>query len=219
MKKSYGEFVGMLSTAEGWTEAYPELLAAGEAAIPDVIAGLADRDPKIRKWCAAFFDHHARREAVPAMIRALDDPSAEVRRHTVHAIGCQPCKPDPLLVDVVAQLIRKAAEDESIRVRRAAVHLLGLQTHDFRIISVLEKILKSEADRKLLSNAQFALAEQSREDRRDTRRGRKSAGCLPTPRDSKADDFQSVGHRTRPIDFPSTHTDTVRTQKQNRRSP
>ncbi|HKN00126.1 MAG TPA: HEAT repeat domain-containing protein [Candidatus Binataceae bacterium] len=170
MKKSYRELIEMLCTPEGWTEAYPVLLEAGAAAIPDVITGLTHSDPKIRKWCAAFFDHHASKEAVPAIIRALDDPSAEVRRHAVHAIGCQRCKLDPLPVDVVAHLIRKATKDESIRVRRSAVHLLGLQRNDPRIAAGLERILNSETDEKLLSNARYALAEQRKENRRDARR-------------------------------------------------
>ena len=170
MKQSYRELIEMLSTSEGWAQAYPLLLEAGHAAIPDVISGLKHLDPKIRKWCASFLDHHGTTEAIPAMVRALDDASAEVRRHAVHAIGCQPCKPDPLPVDVAAQLIRKANQDESIRVRRAAVHLLGLQAHDRRIVLALEEIVKSEADSKLVSNARFALVEQRKESRGDTRR-------------------------------------------------
>ena len=170
MEKPYRELVKMLATPEGWLQAYPLLRQAGGAAVPDVIAGLAHRHPKIRKWCAAFFDRHAAKEAVPAIIRALDDPSAEVRRHAVHAIGCQPCKLDPLPIDVVAELIQKASEEESICVRRAAVHLLGLQGHDPRTVAALEKILKTESDRKLLSNAYYALAEQRKERRRDKRR-------------------------------------------------
>ncbi|HUY38485.1 MAG TPA: HEAT repeat domain-containing protein [Candidatus Binataceae bacterium] len=161
MKVKRQELVEKLSGCVDWGEAQEVLRKAGPDALKGVIAGLDDGDPLIRKWCASFLDHNATSEAIPAMIRALDDKSADVRRHAVHAIGCQPCKLEPLPVDVIAQLIRKATDDPSVRVRRAAVHLLGLQPADPRIISALKGIMRSEGDSKVLSNARFAISEKS----------------------------------------------------------
>ncbi len=156
------ELVEKLSACADWGEAQKVLREAGPAAHDGVIAGLEHDDPQVRKWCAGFLDHNATPKMIPAMIRALDDKSAEVRRHAVHAIGCQPCKPAPLPIDIVAQLIRKACDDPSVRVRRAAVHLLGLQPADPRTIPALERIVRLERDSKVISNAHFALARNSK---------------------------------------------------------
>ncbi|MGH7780346.1 MAG: HEAT repeat domain-containing protein [Candidatus Binataceae bacterium] len=163
MKETRRELIDNLSVCVDWAEAQELLNQAGSVAVGEAIAGLGHADPQVRKWCASFLDHNATAEAVPAMIRALTDKSTDVRRHAVHAIGCQPCKLEPLPIDVVGQLIDRATNDSSVRVRRAAVHLLGLQPNDPRTAPALKKILQSEEDSKVRSNARFALIRPDKE--------------------------------------------------------
>lgn len=157
----YGAAVERLATVDGWRTAYPLLDRAGRAALEAVIAGLAHPHPKVRQWCAALLDHHADARCLPGLVRLLDDPVAGVRRHALHSLGCQPCKPAPLAVDVVPLLLRRAAEDPSVRVRRAAAHLLGCQPPDARAADGLSAIAATAADAKLRRNAQWALAQHT----------------------------------------------------------
>ena len=126
----FQECVDLLGRKDGWRVAYARLNNAGHAALVDVLDGLAHRDRGVRKWCAALLDHHADERCAAGLVRALSDPAADVRRHAVHAIGCQSCKTSPLPLDVVALLIERASRDTSVRVRRSAAHLLGLQPAD-----------------------------------------------------------------------------------------
>jgi HEAT repeat protein len=154
----FQECVDLLGRKEGWRVAYARLNNAGHAALVDVLDGLAHRDRGVRKWCAALLDHHADERCAAGLVRALSDPAADVRRHAVHAIGCQSCKTSPLPLDVVALLIERASRDTSVRVRRSAAHLLGLQPADARAAQALRTILATEPDAKVRRNAQWALA-------------------------------------------------------------
>ena len=155
----YGAAVGQLATVDGWRTAYPLLDRAGPAALDALIAGLAHPRAKVRQWCAALLDHHADARCLPGLVRLLDDPVASVRRHALHALGCQPCKPAPLAVDVVPLLLRRATDDPSVRVRRAAAHLLGCQPPDPRAAAGLAAVAATAGDAKLRRNAQWALAQ------------------------------------------------------------
>ncbi len=163
--RSHGfkEYVERLGTAEGWRSAYPILNRAGIDAIEDVLGGLSHPNWRVRKWCAAFMDHYADDRCVDALVVALDDPIADVRRHAVHGIGCQPCKASPLKIDVVALLIERALNDSSIRVRRSAVHLLGCQPPDNRIVKAIDTILQKDQDVKLRSNAKWAIEQHEKQ--------------------------------------------------------
>jgi HEAT repeat protein len=157
----YTQAVERLATAEGWRISYPLLEAAGPAALDAVKGGLAHPHPKVRQWCAALLDHHADAACLPGLLRLLDDPVPAVRRHALHSVGCQPCKPSPLPIDVVPLLLRRAAHDPSVRVRRAAAHLLGCQPPDARAAAALRAIAAGDADAKVRRNAQWALAQHA----------------------------------------------------------
>lgn len=161
--RSFKEYVERLGTAEGWRSAYPILNRAGIDALEDVLEGLSHPNWRVRKWCAAFMDHYADDRCVDALVVALDDSIADVRRHAVHGIGCQPCKMSPLKIDVVALLIERALNDSSIRVRRSAVHLLGCQPPDNRVVKAIDTILQKDQDAKLRSNAKWALEQQEKQ--------------------------------------------------------
>lgn len=158
--EEYKHYVQMLDTSEGWQVAYPILDQAGQIALPAIRAGLGNSDPQIRKWCVALMDHNADQQSIEALVDCLSDAYADVRRHAVHSIGCQPCKENPLCLDVVGLLIERIEVDPSIRVRRSAVHMLGNQPYQKRAIQLLERLLQTESDPKLLSNAKWALQQQ-----------------------------------------------------------
>jgi HEAT repeat protein len=132
------------------------LSLAGNAAVPALIAGLSDRRVVVRAACAALMDHLADARCAPPLRSALNDPSPTVRRHAVHAIGCQRCKRAPLPLDTTGLLIERALSDPSLRVRRVAAHQLGLQPSDPRAAAALRTILERDDDPGLLSRARFA---------------------------------------------------------------
>jgi HEAT repeat protein len=175
--------VEQLATVEGWRAAYPQLDEAGPAAREAVVRGLVHPHPRVRQWCAALLDHHADERCVPALLRLLDDPVAGVRRHALHSLGCQPCKPAPLRIDVVPLLLRRATQDTSVRVRRAAAHLLGCQPPDGRAAAGLRALAAGDPDPKVRRNAQWALAQQTGQaDRAERGRGPAAGpGVAPEP--------------------------------------
>ena len=157
----FREAVERLATVAGWRTAYPQLEQAGPAAREAVRSGLTHAHPKVRQWCAALLDHHADEGCVPDLLRLLDDPVADVRRHALHSLGCQPCKPAPLRIDVVPLLCARARLDASVRVRRAATHLLGCQPPDGRARVVLRALVAGDPDAKVRRNALWALAQHT----------------------------------------------------------
>jgi HEAT repeat protein len=157
---NYRRYVPLLANKEGWQSAYPILDSAGKLALIDILEGLEHPDWQVRKWCTALLDHHADQRCIQPLVRRLTDPYADVRRHAVHSIGCQPCKDDSLCIDIVSLLIERALNDASIRVRRSAVHMLGNQPYDTRALETLEYMIGKEKDSKLLSNAMWSLKQQ-----------------------------------------------------------
>jgi HEAT repeat protein len=149
-----------LATPAGWAAAYPRLDHAGAAAMPLARRGLRHPDKNVRKWSAALMDHHADEGCIADLVAALRDSSPDVRRHALHSLSCQACKPSPLKVDVVLYLVALAMSDSSIRVRRAAAHMLGNQPPDERAAAALREIAGSAADPKLRFNARWALSHQ-----------------------------------------------------------
>lgn len=129
------------------------LESLGAAAVPTILEGCRHRDPQIRADCVSLLDHLADERCLDALRAGLADPSARVRRHAVHSLGCQRCKPRPLGLDIVGLLLPLALDDPSIRVRRVAVHQLGLQPPDPRIAAALERIRRRDDDPGLLRRA------------------------------------------------------------------
>lgn len=138
------------------------LFSTGSAGLDALMEGLSHPSNRVRLWCADLMDHLADERCADPLRAALEDASADVRRHAVHSLGCQRCKATPLALDVVGLLCERALRDPSIRVRRVAVHQLGLQPFDARAVNALETILRDDTDSRLLSRARFALREQLR---------------------------------------------------------
>ena len=89
--------------------------------------GLRHGHWQVRKWCAAFLDHHADPETIPELLPLLHDPKSDVRLWAVHSLSCDRCKVDENPIDFVPHLVERIERDESIRVRRMAVLMLTIQ--------------------------------------------------------------------------------------------
>ena len=156
------ELLAALGAAEYPLRAASTARTLGPAAVPMLIEAARHPDPVARAAAMAAMDHVADDRCAAALQGGLRDPVPDVRRHAVHAIGCQPCKMSPLALDVVALLIERALDDASVRVRPVATHLLGLQAPDPRAIRALRAIYRSAWDGKLRQRARLALVQLER---------------------------------------------------------
>jgi len=112
----------------------------------DSAAGLRNKDWQSRMATLERLDHHATKQDESALVKALSDRSARVRRLAAHAIGCQRCKTAHLSMDVIGLLGKVARRDSSQRVRRVALHLLGTQPKSLRVRRALQAALRRETD-------------------------------------------------------------------------
>jgi hypothetical protein len=63
--------------------------------------GLKHTNPSIRWWCIQLMDHLADESYVQVLIDvAYNDPSPKNRRHAIHALTCEACKPDGCMLRV-----------------------------------------------------------------------------------------------------------------------
>ncbi|MFY8221312.1 MAG: HEAT repeat domain-containing protein [Pirellulales bacterium] len=155
--------------------AFTDLFNDGASAVATLVAGTAHRSPKVRAACVALMDHLADERCCRSLEQALHDASPLVRRHAVHAVGCQRCKVRPLSIDVVGALIDRVLHDPSPRVRRVAVHQLGLQPHDARTVETLTRVIAESTDARVVSRARQALGLQQAPARSSAARGSRAA--------------------------------------------
>lgn len=89
-----------------------------------LIGGLEHPNAKVRWWCLQLIDHLADESFVPFVLPLLGDPVGKVRKHAVHALTCEMCKPDrcglELSESVRARIAEVAQFDTDERVRREA---------------------------------------------------------------------------------------------------
>ena len=94
-----------------------------------LIQGLNHDNAKVRWWCLQLIDHLADESFIPFVLPLLDDPVGKVRKHAVHALTCEMCKPDrcglELSEDVRVRLEQVAQTDEDVRVRSEASEALA----------------------------------------------------------------------------------------------
>ncbi len=139
-------------------DAYQALVGLGSKALPALRGGLRSEDWQVRRWSAICLDQVADAEALLDLVPLLRDPKSKVRLWAVHSIACDHCKDDVRCpVDVVPLLIERIEIDDSIRVRRMAVIMLAGEFKDPRAVPVLQRLLRSETDRKLLMHAEAGL--------------------------------------------------------------
>jgi hypothetical protein len=93
-----------------------------------LIAGLKHSNSKVRWWCIQLMDHVADESyLLPLLEAAHTDPTPKNRRHAIHALTCEICKPDrqSLDIDVRSELADIAANDSDLSVRTMALEELN----------------------------------------------------------------------------------------------
>lgn len=95
-----------------------------------LIAGLKHPNSKVRWWCIQLMDHIADESYLAPLLEAAQtDPTPKNRRHAIHAMTCEICKPQrqPLAVDagMLAELAVIARLDSDLSVRETALHELA----------------------------------------------------------------------------------------------
>jgi len=89
-----------------------------------LIQGLQHANPKVRWWSLQLMDHLADESFIPFIMPVLDDPVGKVRRHAVHALTCDVCKPDRCGLELSESIRTRIAEvahsDADARVRKEA---------------------------------------------------------------------------------------------------
>ncbi len=92
-----------------------------------LINGLNHYNSKVRWWCIQLMDHVADESYLePLLNTAKNDPTPKNRRHAIHALTCEICKPDraTLNVDICSELATIAEHDADDSVRIMAQHEL-----------------------------------------------------------------------------------------------
>jgi HEAT repeat protein len=112
--------------------AFWHLVLSGPAALPIVRAGLADDRAEVRAHCVRVLDHLADDSSFADLVGMLDDPSAAVRQHALHALVCDRCKEGacrPSKGDVLPVAMRLLAHDPDQHVRAMAVEAVARWAH------------------------------------------------------------------------------------------
>jgi HEAT repeat protein len=149
--------VEQLESGETRWPAWKRLEQLGRAAVPAVREGLRHGHWQVRKWCAAFLDHHADPGTIPELLPLLHDPKSDVRLWAVHSLSCDRCKLDENPVDYVPHLVERIERDESIRVRRMAMVMLANARPEPRLAKLFTRILAEENDRKMRRHAEWGM--------------------------------------------------------------
>lgn len=93
-----------------------------------LIRGLKHRNSKVRWWCIQLMDHIADESYLhPLLDAAYTDPTPKNRRHAIHALACEKCKPDGcrLRIDIRDDLRRILSTDPDVSVRETACQELA----------------------------------------------------------------------------------------------
>ncbi len=137
---NYTDLVNQLAYKEGRNEAIIALVGAINArdlakvslepeAKKALIQGLDHANAKVRWWCLQLMDHLADNSFIPFILPLLDDPVGRVRKHAVHALTCDVCKPDrcglELSMRIKTRIEEVAHSDADERVRKEAAAALA----------------------------------------------------------------------------------------------
>ncbi len=132
---NYTELVNQLADKEGRNATIVSLVGAINArdlakvsldpeAKAALIQGLQHDNAKVRWWCLQLMDHLADESFIPAILPLLGDPVGKVRRHAVHALTCDVCKPARCGLELSERVRTRIEEvarvDEDERVREEA---------------------------------------------------------------------------------------------------
>jgi HEAT repeats len=172
------EQLGSAKWAEHY-EAEQALDKLGDAATDAALEGLRHASPKVRRWCADFFDHHGDDRCVPALLALAQSDSVDrVRWQAVHSLSCQRCKASPLTMDLSDFLIEKARHDPSPKVRGMAVFGMASQPQSEKVMAFLEEMIAELAPQVPLPKHQWALLRGAKYALAMQRRGGYASRCL-----------------------------------------
>ena len=119
-------------------------------------AAVEDRDSSVRWQSVMLLDHYDDGRHADALVRAAQDPVPRVRRHAVHALGCDACKRTVGCVDPVPALAERALHDDNTKVRRHATWALMMRLPDARARTVLQQVAAIDADERVRRDARWA---------------------------------------------------------------
>jgi len=119
-------------------------------------AAVEDEDSSVRWQSVQLLDHYDDDRHFDALVRAAYDPVARVRRHAVHALGCEACKRMVACVDPIPTLADRALHDPNVKVRRHASWALMMRLHDPRARDVLDQLATSDSDERVRRDAAWA---------------------------------------------------------------
>ena len=108
------------------------LLDLGFQAAPLAVKGLEHESHLVRRGCCEFLDHYMVPEALPGLIKLLDDPHPRVRLLSLHALACERCKEGdcrPSEKDILPKAIRILKNDPSPNTRAMAIEVIGNYVH------------------------------------------------------------------------------------------
>lgn len=150
-------WVALLAVDRRRRLARQHLLAAGDAAVPALRAGLHHDHVMVRRACAGILDVLVDEASVMELVAALDDPDTEVRRRALHALACDPCKAgecrpaDDLFVPRGLALL----DDPDPDVRAGAVDALGKVTRRGRpdVAAALAHVAEHDRDPRIRAMA------------------------------------------------------------------
>lgn len=144
--------MGALSEAmdllESLPPAGPALREQGYTSEADLLGGLSDPDPDVRRGCLELLDDAWTPDAAPMVVERLDDPEWVVRYNAVHALvrGSRSDRraPGPLVLPAV---IRTVGTDTSKYVRMLAMELVGDAAHtESTAVDALVAVRDGETD-------------------------------------------------------------------------
>jgi HEAT repeat protein len=124
-RQHYAAVVALLG---GITTTELRKVKVSEAAKQALIAGLKHPNSKVRWWCIQYMDHVADENyLLPLLEAAKTDPTPKNRRHAIHALTCEICKPErcALDIDIRAELANIAETDSDASVRAMALEELS----------------------------------------------------------------------------------------------
>jgi HEAT repeat protein len=136
---------GITSTELRTVKVSPEAKAA-------LIAGLKHRNSKVRWWCIQLMDHLADESYLePLLDAAHTDRTPKNRRHAIHALACEKCKPNRcrLNLNLRADLRQIAATDPELSVRLTALQELAELVPLSEIRAFLAKLPETEQNNEL----------------------------------------------------------------------
>lgn len=105
---------------------------------------LGHPSPVVRRLCIQLLDHVIDERGIPVLVKALNDPVPRVRRHALHALTCDRCKPHAIDADVLTPVLERARRDPNDKVRFYAVAALQARASEPGVRQALARLAAEE---------------------------------------------------------------------------